>query len=154
MKKNLIATITAITISCAISTTPSYAITNQDIGTVTGGVIGGVAGSQVFHGHGQTAGVIGGVIVGAILGGTIGKSMDNQDRRAAQNAMINTPVGKEKSWSNNKNHNHYTVHSVRGYTNKNGQYCKEAETIVKKQNGERESATTIICRNKGRWYVQ
>jgi osmotically inducible lipoprotein OsmB len=64
MKKLLI---TGATLLTAITLTTGC--TNQEVGTVGGGVIGGVAGSALIHGSPV------GAVVGAVGGGLIGNSL-------------------------------------------------------------------------------
>jgi surface antigen len=128
-------------------------ITKQQIGTVAGGVAGGILGATVFHGNGQVPGAIGGAIVGAMLGSAVGSSMDKQDQINAQQAMINTPVGQEASWSNQNTGATYTVKPVSNFTS-SGRDCRRALTTVI-LDGKTKKAYTTICRNQdGDWQVQ
>jgi surface antigen len=59
----------------------------QDTGTVLGAVAGGVLGNAVGQGRGgRAAATIVGAVVGGIVGSEIGRSMDERDRRLAQQA--------------------------------------------------------------------
>lgn len=139
--------------SSAFFINSSYALSSQDVGIVAGGVVGGVVGSQVFHGSGKVPGIIGGAIVGAFVGGAIGKSMDKNDRRTTQNAMVTTPVGQEKTWVNRKTGDRYTVRPIRIYTNAKGQPCRVMQTTVVYANGYSETENTTLCKRGGKWYV-
>lgn len=99
-------------------------VTNQDVGTIGGGVVGGLLGSQFGGGTGKIAAAAGGAIIGAYLGGKIGQTMDRQDRMEMQRALETAPTGKDVSWSNPDNGNRYTIKSTRTYYN-NEQPCRE-----------------------------
>ena len=57
-----------------------------DTGMVVGAVAGGILGNQVGKGGGNVAATAIGAVVGGIVGSEIGRSMDEQDRRYAQEA--------------------------------------------------------------------
>ena len=90
-------------------------VTNEGVGTVTGGVVGGLLGSQFGSGAGKVAAAAGGALIGAYLGGHIGQYMDRQDKMAMQRALETAPTGKDVSWTNPDNGNQYTVRSTRTY---------------------------------------
>ena len=60
--------------------------THQDAGIGVGAVAGGVIGNQFGSGSGKVAATVLGAVVGGVVGSEIGKSLDEQDRRAAQDA--------------------------------------------------------------------
>jgi surface antigen len=125
----------------------------QNIGTVAGGIAGGILGATVFHGDGQVAGVIGGTLLGGLLGNAIGKSMDRQDQLNMQQAIINTPVDDQASWTNERRHATYTVTPLRNYHHK-GRYCREYETTVT-IGGEKRKAYGKACRQPdGSWNIK
>ena len=90
-------------------------MTNEGVGTVTGGVVGGLIGSQFGGGAGKVAAAAGGALLGAYLGGHIGQYMDRQDRMEMQKALETAPTGKTVMWTNPDNGNQYTVKSTRTY---------------------------------------
>lgn len=128
-------------------------ITRQDVGTVAGGVAGGALAGSVFHGSGQTAAIVGGTILGALIGSSIGQSMDRQDQLNAQQALINTPMGQEATWSNQKNGANYTVRPVKVY-NKGTRHCRQALTTVTIDNRVSHAYMTVCRTGNGPWYVQ
>ena len=99
-------------------------VTNEGVGTVTGGVVGGLLGSQFGGGSGKVAAAAGGAILGAFLGGKIGQYMDRQDRMEVQRALETASTGQGISWKNPDNGNQYTVKPTRTYYN-NQQPCRE-----------------------------
>ncbi len=61
-------------------------VDNQNTGLVIGSITGGLLGNAVGKGDGKVATTIAGAVVGGIVGSQIGKSMDDRDRRYAQEA--------------------------------------------------------------------
>jgi surface antigen len=61
-------------------------VDNQNTGLVIGSITGGLLGNAVGKGDGKIATTIAGAVVGGIVGSEIGKSMDERDRRYAQDA--------------------------------------------------------------------
>jgi surface antigen len=62
-------------------------IDHTDTGLVLGSVAGGIVGNQMGKGRQGTAlATVAGAVVGGIVGSEIGKSLDERDRRLAQDA--------------------------------------------------------------------
>src|SRR4029079_6892877 len=61
---------------------------NQDTGLNVGGVAGGIIGNQVGKGTGNVLAAVAGAMIGCIVGSEIGRSMDEQDRRLAEQAEL------------------------------------------------------------------
>jgi len=59
-------------------------VDNQGTGLVLGSIAGGLVGNQV--GKGNVAATVAGAVVGGIVGSEIGKSLDERDRRYAEEA--------------------------------------------------------------------
>ena len=114
-------------LSVAVVLSGCQSITNEGVGTVTGGVVGGLIGSQFGGGAGQVAAAAGGALLGAFLGGKIGQYMDRQDKMEMQRALETSPVGKAVSWKNPDNGNQYSVKPTRTYYN-HEQPCREYVT--------------------------
>ena len=99
-------------------------VTNEGVGTVSGGVIGGLLGSQFGGGSGKVAAAAGGALVGAFLGGKIGQYMDRQDQMQVQRALETAPTGRPMNWTNPDNGNQYSVEPTKTfYVDK--QPCRE-----------------------------
>ncbi|STX31242.1 RT0821/Lpp0805 family surface protein [Legionella birminghamensis] len=102
-------------------------VTNEGVGTVTGGVVGGLIGSQFGGGSGKVAAAAGGALLGAYLGGNIGRTMDRLDRLEMQRALESSPSGKAVVWRNPDSGNTYTVTPQKTYYT-NSQPCREYTT--------------------------
>lgn len=111
MKKLIVAS----TVSFSIFMSSCANVTNEGVGTVTGGVVGGLIGSQFGSGAGQVAAAAGGALLGAYLGGRIGQYMDRQDRMQMQQALETAPTGKDVVWTNPDSGYQYTVRPTRTY---------------------------------------
>ena len=61
-------------------------LTKQDAGIGIGALAGGVVGNQFGKGDGKVLATALGAVVGGIVGSEIGKSLDDNDRRLAQEA--------------------------------------------------------------------
>jgi len=79
-------------------------------GAVVGAVAGGVIGNQFGSGGGRAVATAVGAVVGGIVGHEIGRSLDEADRRAAQEAEYRAleygRAGSETPWRN-PNSGHY-----------------------------------------------
>ena len=63
-------------------------LTKQDAGIGVGALAGGVIGNQFGGGDGKVLATALGAVVGGIVGSEIGKSLDDNDRRVAQEAEL------------------------------------------------------------------
>ena len=110
MKKLLVASL-----SLSVLMTGCTQVTNEGVGTVTGGVVGGLIGSQFGGGAGKVAAAAGGALLGAYLGGHIGQYMDRQDRMEMQRALETGTTGQAVVWTNPDNGYRYSVKPTRTY---------------------------------------
>jgi surface antigen len=128
-------------------------VTNEGVGTVTGGVVGGLLGSQFGGGSGKVAAAAGGALLGAFLGGKIGQYMDRQDKLEMQRALETAPVGKSVAWTNPDNGNQFNVKPTRTYYSAQ-QPCREYVTTAM-IGGKREQIYGHACRQAdGSWRVE
>ncbi len=128
------------------------AVSNEDAGTLTGGVLGGLIGSQFGGGSGQVAAAAGGALLGAYLGGNIGRTMDRQDRIEMQRALETAPTGREVRWKNPDNGNRYSVKPTRTYYHQQ-QPCREYVSHAQ-IGGKTEEIYGRACRQAdGSWKV-
>ncbi len=144
MKKLLLATL-----SLSVFLT-GCAPNNEDVGTISGGVVGGLLGSQFGGGSGRVVAAAGGALLGAYLGGRIGRNMDKVDRMEMERALETAPVGRPVSWRNPDNGNSYTVRSTKTYYVQQ-QPCREYTTqaII---GGRQEQIHGRACRQpNGTW---
>jgi surface antigen len=127
-------------------------VTNEQVGSVAGGVVGGLLGSQIGGGSGKVIGAASGVFLGTVLGAQIGKYMDKVDRMQMQSAFENTPTGESKSWKNPDNGNRYQVQPTRTYY-KGDQPCREY--VANAQiGGKTEKVVGQACRQAdGSWRI-
>ena len=147
MRKVIVASL-----SLSILLSGCTSVTNEGVGTVTGGVVGGLLGSQFGGGAGKVAAVAGGALLGAFLGGKIGQYMDRQDQMQMQRALETAPVGRSVTWTNPDNGNYYRVQPTRTYYT-NQQPCREYITHAT-IGGKREQIYGKACRQAdGSWRV-
>lgn len=125
--------------------------TKENSGQVMGGILGGVLGAQVGKGKGRTAAIIAGTLLGAYIGGNIGRSMDEQDRRQAHNALEYNKSYQPSSWKNPDSGNEYTVTPTRTYQSAGGGNCRDYETVAV-IDGKKETLHGKACRQPdGNW---
>jgi len=121
--------------------------------TLAGAAAGGLLGAAAFHGDGAILGIIGGALVGSIVGNQIGRYMDRQDAANMRTAIVNTPVGEEATWTNERTDITYTVKPVRNY-HEGEHYCREYQTTIL-VGGRPKNAFGRACRMPdGQWRVQ
>lgn len=140
------------TLSLSILLSSCANVTNEGVGTVTGGVVGGLIGSQFGGGAGKVAAAAGGALLGAFVGGRIGQYMDRQDRMEMQHALETTPVGQATQWKNPDNGNQYSIKPTRTYYT-NEQPCREYITHAN-IGGKNQQIYGKACRQAdGSWRV-
>jgi len=123
---------------------------NEQIGMGVGAALGGLLGAQVGGGSGQIAAAVAGALLGAYIGGNVGKTMDEVDRRKANQALENSPTGQTTSWSNPDSGNTYAVTPTRTYS-ANNQPCRTYSTEAW-IDGRKETVTGTACRDAdGNW---
>ena len=131
-------------------------MSNQDVGTLTGGVLGGVLGSRFGGGSGKVAAAIGGTLLGAYLGGAIGQSMDKTDQLSMNQALEKTPTNQAYSWHNPDSKNRYTVTPTRTYYKNVGGRSEPCRRFVTTAiiHGKAEKIKGTACRQaNGNWRV-
>ena len=145
-------TLTILAIAATL-TLGTSACTNEQSGTVIGGILGGAAGSQIGKGHGRTAATVVGTIAGGYIGSNIGRSMDDTDRLKASHSLENNRTNEPSSWHNPDTGNDYTMTPTRTYQTDSGRYCREYTTDVV-VGSKREQAYGTACRQAdGSWEV-
>ncbi len=126
----------------------------QDQGLVGGAVVGGVLGSQMGRGKGSVVGTVLGAVVGGVVGSEIGRSMDDRDRRYAQQAEMDAfergRSGERVTWRNPDNGRYGEV--IPGPSYRRGpRDCREFTHIIYIDGRPREMRGTA-CRNPdGTW---
>ena len=129
MKKLTTAAVAATAIA-SMTLTACVPGNNVPGATITGAAAGGLLGAALFHGSGAWVGILAGTLIGGAIGNQVGRYMDRQDALNMQSAVINTPVGKQATWTNRRTKVAYTVRPVRNYHNNHGRYCREYQTTA------------------------
>ncbi len=149
MKKIMILTLCAALVGC-------QGMNNQDVGTISGGVIGGLLGSRFGGGSGRAAAIAGGVLVGTVIGSKIGQTMDRQDRLEMTRALESTKTGRRHEWTNPDSGNHYTVRPTKTYTRPHKRHAQPCREYVQTAmiGGKEEKVYGRACRmNDGSWEI-
>ena len=137
-------------IASSLILTGCQEIRNEQVGTGVGAALGGLLGAQVGGGSGKIAAAVVGALAGAYIGGNVGRTMDEVDRRKANQTLENTPTGQTTSWSNPDNGNTYAVTPTQTY-NSGNQPCREYSTEAW-IDGRKETVTGTACRDaNGNW---
>jgi surface antigen len=150
MKKTLATLLILFTPICLVGCDN---VNNQDVGTVTGGVLGGLIGSRFGGGTGQMVAIGAGAVTGAYLGAQIGKSMDMQDRARMNNAFENNAVGQPAYWQNSNTGVAYDITPVHNVSYDGNPYCREyrSTAII---NGKHQQIYGTACRQPdGSWQI-
>jgi len=128
----------------------------QTVGGLGGAALGGLLGAQFGSGTGQLATTAAGALLGGIVGSEVGRSLDDNDRRRAEDASFRAhraPVGETIAWSNPSSGNYGTVTPVREGTSSSGRYCREYQQTVT-VGGRTQDAYGVACRQPdGSWEI-
>jgi surface antigen len=156
--KKIISLLLISTMVAGCNNQGGFSVSNEEAGTVLGGIGGALLGSQVGGGRGQIAATAVGTLMGAALGSRVGKSLDRADmayyNRASQNALETMPAGQTLPWSNPQSGVRGTVTPSSYYQTDNGNYCREyTQTIT--VGGRTEEGYGVACRQPdGSWKIQ
>ena len=130
--------------------------TKQTVGGLGGAALGGLLGAQFGSGTGQLATTAAGALLGGLVGSEVGRSLDDNDRRRAEEASFRAhqaPVGETVTWSNPSSGNYGAVTPVREGTSSSGRYCREYQQTVT-VGGRTEDAYGTACRQPdGSWEI-
>ena len=154
MKASITLTLVAsVSLATAACSGPGYG-PKQDQGLVAGAIAGGVLGSQVGKGKGSVVGAVVGALAGGVVGHEIGRSLDERDRRLAQQAELDAlergRSGQHYSWRNPDNGRYGEVVPGPAYR-RGAQDCREFTHTVY-IDGRREAMRGTACRNTdGTW---
>jgi surface antigen len=118
--------------------------TNQQTGTIVGGIAGAVIGSQFGKtGSDRALAALGGAAAGALIGNWIGSQLDAADRQrhlaAVQAAALNR---RAESWSNPNNGTSGTAANVEPLSARPGCYSSDDTIVV---NGQSKSSKNTYC---------
>ena len=126
----------------------------QDSGLVVGAIAGGLIGNTVGNGTGRVLATVAGAVVGGIVGSEIGRSMDQQDRRLAQEAEFEAlergRSGERRVWRNPDNGRYGEV--VPGTSFRRGEADCRDYTHTVYIDGRPQAMRGTACRNPdGTW---
>lgn len=129
-------------------------VSNQDMGTLAGGVAGGLLGSQFGRGGGQLLAIGAGTLAGAFIGNKLGQNMDETDKLKMNRTFENNQVGQPAYWRNNRTGASYTVTPTQNVTVDGNQYCREYRSTAVVA-GKKQQVYGTACRQPdGSWQVQ
>ena len=143
--------LTGLVVLLSISLISCSSLTNQDVGTITGGVAGGLLGSTVGQGSGKMIAIAAGTLAGAYIGGAIGKNMDDNDRARMNQALETNSVNQPAYWHNTNTGANYKVVPTKNVSVDGNEYCREYQTIAT-INGKQQRMYGTACRQPdGSW---
>jgi surface antigen len=152
--KTFAATIVIALLVAACSNSPYGE--KQTVGTLGGAALGGLLGSQFGDGTGQLVATGAGVLLGGLIGSEVGRTMDEQDRMQANEAVVESqkaPLGETIVWNNPDSGNSGTVTPVRDGSTSSGLYCREFQQTIT-VGGHTETAYGTACRQPdGTWRI-
>ena len=155
MKFKTVAAATVIAVVTAACSNSPYG-EKQTVGTLGGAALGGLLGSQFGDGTGQLVATGAGVLIGGLIGSEIGRSMDEQDRMKANEAVMEAhqaPLGETIVWNNPDSGHSGTVTPVRDGSTSSGLYCREFQQTIT-VGGRTETAYGTACRQPdGTWRI-
>ena len=140
-----------IILVCSMGLIGCQNMSQQDVGTVTGGVAGGLLGSTVGKGGGQMLAIAAGTLAGAYIGGAVGKHMDETDRARVNNALENNSVGQPAYWNNAKTGASYQVTPVKNVSVAGNEYCREYRTVANIAGKQQQVYGTACRQPDGTW---
>jgi len=140
-----------IVILCSVCLLGCQNMSNQDVGTISGGVAGGLLGSTVGQGGGQMLAIAAGTLVGAYLGGAIGKNMDENDRARVNNTLNDNSIGQPAYWKNAHSGSTYQVTPTKNVTVRGNRYCREYRTVADIAGKKQEMYGTACRQPDGSW---
>lgn len=142
-----------IILFCSASLISCANVSNQDMGTVTGGVAGGLLGSTLGQGGGRVMAIAAGSIAGALIGSQIGKSMDETDKLKMARALESNSVGQPAYWKNTNTGASYKVVPTKNVTIDGNDYCREYRSVAN-IGGKSQQVYGTACRQPdGTWKV-
>ena len=118
--RRVVAGLSILAVTATLTACGPGGLSNQQGGTLTGGVLGGVLGSQVGRGDARTAAIIGATLLGGYLGSRVGRNMDQTDQMRLQQSMNSS---QQSSWHSSSGQN-YSVSPNKTYIASNGQMCR------------------------------
>lgn len=129
-------------------------LSNQQIGTVLGGIAGAAAGSQIGSGRGRTMAMVIGGLAGAWAGSQIGARLDSRSEDMAwKTGQQSLNEGRPGSWSNPQAGTSGTFTPDKPYKGSDGRLCRSFTQTVTAQ-GQTERGAGVACQQAdGSWRV-
>ncbi len=123
----------------------------QQKGTIIGGVAGALIGSVIGDGSGQNIAIAAGAIAGSLIGSSIGQRFDEQDQSRIAYSMQRN---QRSSWTNSTTGHRYTVMpSSTLAPSSSNQQCREF-TVDTEIGNRTETAYGTACRQTdGSWKI-
>jgi surface antigen len=126
----------------------------SDSGAVVGAIAGGVVGNQFGKGRGNVLATVAGAVVGGVIGSEIGRSLDERDRRLAQEAEFEAlergESGRVRQWRNPDNGRYGEVVPSRPYRRGEADCRDYTHTVY--IDGRPQALRGTACRNPdGTW---
>lgn len=155
MKFKTVVAATLVALLAAGCTNSPYG-QKQTVGTLGGAALGGLLGSQFGSGTGRLVATGAGVLIGGLIGSEVGRTMDEQDRMRANQAVTQAqqgPLGETVVWNNPDSGHSGSVTPVRDGTSTSGLYCREFQQTVT-VGGQTQTAYGTACRQPdGTWRI-
>lgn len=138
----------------AISIVGCADMTNEDMGTITGGVLGAALGSQFGKGSGQAVGVAVGAIAGGFLGNRIGRTMDQADKQRTVQVIDQGQPNHTYSWTNPDSGYAYQVTPGPVVQHSHHRQCREFTQNVMIGGKEQQAYGTACRQPDGSWKIE
>ena len=125
--------------------------TQQQNGTIIGGITGALIGSVIGDGSGQNVAIAAGAIAGSLIGSSIGQRFDAQDQSRIAYSMERN---QRSSWTNSTTGHRYTVMPSPTFApSSSNQPCREF-TVDTEIGNRTESVYGTACRqDDGSWKI-
>ena len=125
--------------------------TQQQNGTIIGGITGALIGSVIGDGSGQNVAIAAGAIAGSLIGSSIGQRFDEQDQSRIAYSMERN---QRSSWTNSTTGYRYTVMPSRTFApSSSNRQCREF-TVDTEIGNRTESVYGTACRqDDGSWKI-
>jgi hypothetical protein len=91
---------------------------NEQFGSIVGGIAGGIIGNNVVHGSGKTAATIGGTVIGGLVGNKMGSDVDAQNRRMRHHRYSH--------WDDCRRPAVYPPHYSNTFIGRDGRLCRRS----------------------------
>jgi surface antigen len=129
-------------------------VSNQDMGTLAGGVAGGLLGSQLGGGAGKFLTIGAGTLAGAYIGNRLGQNMDENDKAKLNRTFENNAAGQPAYWTNTNTGASYKVTPTKNVTVHGNRYCREYRSTAEVAGKTQQIYGTACRQPDGSWKIQ